>query len=182
MLGHLVLQFEELGQRAGEAVAPDGAASLGLDQLGVDAKAVAGLLDGTFEDVAHAQTLADLGEVEPLALQGEGRGGGEDEEGGDAGEGGDEVGDDAVDEVVAGRVAGQVGEGQDGEGGLVGEGEGFRSPASVRLGRASADSRRLAPLRWCGDRGACAERRSGPSGRFPRLRDRPRRSPEARPR
>ena len=69
--GDLVLQVENILERAVETVRPQMRAGRGVDQLPGDADLVAGLADAAFEHVADAELAADLFDVDRLALVGE---------------------------------------------------------------------------------------------------------------
>ena len=114
---HLILQLEQVGHVLLEAVGPEMRARLRVDQLRVDAHAGSVALHRAFEHVAHVELLADLLGVEALALEGEGGVARDDEAVADARQVGGEVFGDAVGEIILGRIAGEVGEGQhhDGE-------------------------------------------------------------------
>src|ERR1700739_2248352 len=68
----LVLQVENVVERAVEAVGPDVSAGRGVDQLPGDAHPVAGFAHAAFEHVAHAELLCHLLHVDLPALVGEG--------------------------------------------------------------------------------------------------------------
>ena len=91
-------------------------ARLGVDQLRVDPHPVLITLHGAFKDVTHAKFLADLLGVDRLALEGKGRVARDHETVADAREIGRQVLGYAVGEIVLGRVAGEIGEGQHDEG------------------------------------------------------------------
>jgi hypothetical protein len=114
----LVLCGEDVVQLAVEAVGPQMAAALGVDQLGGDAHAVAGLADRAFQHEAHAELAADLLHLHRPALVGEGGIARDHEQRLDLGEIGDQVLGDAVAEILLLGVAAHVGEGQDGDRGL----------------------------------------------------------------
>ena len=97
-------------------------ARLRVDQLRVDPHPVLVALHGAFEDVTHAKFLADLLGVDRLALEGKGRVARDDETVADAREIGRQVLGYAVGEIVLGRVAGEIGEGQHDEGKMRGLG------------------------------------------------------------
>ena len=82
----------------------------------------AGLAHAAFEHVAHAELAADLLHVNRPALVGEARIARDDEQPAHARQGGDDVVHHAVGEIVLLRIAAQVVERQDGDGGLVGKG------------------------------------------------------------
>jgi len=68
----LILQLEKIGKILLEPVGPKMRAGLAIDKLRIDAHSVLVALHGAFEDIAHAQLLADLLGVDVLALEGEG--------------------------------------------------------------------------------------------------------------
>jgi AraC-like DNA-binding protein len=67
----VVLQGEEIAHVAIEPLGPEMRVGLGIDQLGVDAKLVAGPADAAFQDVAHTQLAADLLCIDSLVPIGE---------------------------------------------------------------------------------------------------------------
>ena len=96
-----------------------------------DAQPAAGLAQAAFEDVAHAQFAAGLLHVDRAALVGEGRVAGDDEQPFDPRQAGDDVLDDAVDEIFLLGVAAHVLKRQHGDrrplrDGESGAGAGFR--------------------------------------------------------
>ena len=97
--GDLVLQFEDVVERAIIALGPDMRAARRRDQLRGDPHAVAGLAQAAFEDIAHAELAADLLQVDGPALVSEGRVAGDDMEPLKPRQAGDDVLDDAVDEI-----------------------------------------------------------------------------------
>ena len=74
-----VLHVEEIGERLVEPLGPEMIAVLGVDQLHVDAHAVAAALNAAFQHVADVQLAPDLLQVDRLALVGERRVAGDDE-------------------------------------------------------------------------------------------------------
>ena len=71
LLGDLILQFEDVVERAFEAIGPEMRPGCRVDQLPGDADAVGGLADAAFQHIAHAQLAADLLHVHGAALVGE---------------------------------------------------------------------------------------------------------------
>src|ERR1700733_10199642 len=67
----LVLHLEEIGHRPFEALSPKMVAALRVNELRVDAHAIATPLDAAFERVADVQLAPDLGYVKSLAPKGE---------------------------------------------------------------------------------------------------------------
>ena len=126
----LVLQFEDVVERAFEALRPEMRAGRGVDQLPGDAHPVAGLAHAAFQHVAHAKLAADLLHVHGPALVGEARIARDDEQPADARQRGDDVLDHAVGEIFLLGVAAQVLERQDGDGGLVWQGERGAAPSA----------------------------------------------------
>ncbi len=76
---HFVLQLEQIHDVFLESIRPDLRAGFRVNELGVDAHPVGVALHRAFEDVAHAELLADRLGVEVLALEGEGSVSGDDE-------------------------------------------------------------------------------------------------------
>ncbi len=93
---HFILEPEQVGHVFLEAVGPEMRAACGVDQLDVDAHPVGVALHRAFEDIAHAQFLADLLGVDALALEGEGSVAGDDEAVADTRQFGGEILGDAV--------------------------------------------------------------------------------------
>ena len=119
----LVLDGEDIVERAVVMVGPDVGAGSGVDQLSRDANAVPGFPDAAFEGVAHAQLAADLLQVHRLAPVGEARVAGDYEDPFDPGQPGDDVFDHAVGEVVLLWIAAEIGERQHRDRRLVWEGQ-----------------------------------------------------------
>jgi hypothetical protein len=59
----LVLQFEDVVERAVEAVRPNMRSGRRIDQLACDAHTAHGFAHTAFEDVAHAELAPDLAQV-----------------------------------------------------------------------------------------------------------------------
>jgi hypothetical protein len=91
------------GMRCGEA---------GLDQLSRQADAVARLAQAAFEDIAHAKLASDLFHIDRPSLVDKGRVAGDDAEPFDPRQPGDDVLDNAVDEVFLLGIAAHIGERQ----------------------------------------------------------------------
>src|SRR6202040_1950191 len=85
----LVLELEDVLQRAVEAAGPEMRAGQGIDQLPGDAHLRSRLAHRAFEDIAHAELAADLLYVDRLAFISEARVAGDDEQPADPGERGD---------------------------------------------------------------------------------------------
>ena len=115
---HHVLQLEDVLQFAVHAVGPESGAGLGVDQLPGDAQPVAGLAHASFKHVADAELAADLLHVDRAALVGEAGIAGDHEQPVHARQGGDDLVDDPVDEIVLLRIVAEVDEGQHGDRGL----------------------------------------------------------------
>jgi hypothetical protein len=144
LLGHLVLHREDVLEVAVEAVGPDVAAALGVDELHVDAHLHAGTAHAAFEHVAHAELAAHLLDVDALLLVRERRVARDHEQARDLGNVGDDVFGDAVGEVLLLGVAAHVGERQHRERGLVGQAQHLRRCGRCgRGGRGGSDGRDL---------------------------------------
>ena len=109
-------------------------ASLGFDELHVDAHASTGALHAAFEHVADVEFAPDLRHIAGLAFVGEGRVAGDDEGAGNAREVGRQTLRYAVDEIFLLRIAADVGEGQDNHGEARGTGT-VRLRGGVRIGQ-----------------------------------------------
>src|SRR6266849_3114034 len=70
---HLVLEVEDIFERAVEAVGPEMRAGFSFDQLHADAHPPTALPDRAFENVADTQLATDALYVDRLAFVGEGR-------------------------------------------------------------------------------------------------------------
>src|SRR5581483_4456844 len=70
---NLILDCEDVREIAVEAIGPDVASSLPIDQLGVDPHPVSDLANASFEDMSDAELLCYVTDVHRLALEGEGR-------------------------------------------------------------------------------------------------------------
>ena len=108
----LILQLEQVADVFLEAFGPEMGAGFRIDELRVDTHPVPIPLCRAFEDVPHAEFLADLLGVDGFALVSEGRGAGDHEAVADARKVGGKIVRDAVDEIILGGVAGEVFEGQ----------------------------------------------------------------------
>ena len=108
----LVLQFEQIGQVAIVPLGHDVVVGVGPDQLRRDPHPMPRFAHAAFEHIAHAQLLADLLDVDGLALVGEGRVAGDHREGAPAGEQRDDVLGDAVGEKFLLRIVAEIGERQ----------------------------------------------------------------------
>jgi hypothetical protein len=86
-----------------------------VNQLSGDADSIGAFAHRAFEHVPNAQFAADPLHVDVLALVGEARIAGEDGQPADAGEGGDDLLDNAVGEIFLLRIAAQIVERQDRE-------------------------------------------------------------------
>ena len=107
-----VLRLQQIGAGRVELLGPEVSAAVGVDELGVDPHPIAARLHRAFENIAHAQILADRLGVDRLALEGHGRVARDDEGAADARETGGQFVGQGVDEVVLPRIAGEIGEGQ----------------------------------------------------------------------
>ena len=87
-------------------------ARLGVDQLHVDAHALAAALNAALEHVAHVQVLPDLTDVDRLPSISEGGVAGDDEGARDARKVGGQTVGDPVDEILLLRPAAEIGEGE----------------------------------------------------------------------
>jgi hypothetical protein len=103
-----VLQVEDVFERAVEPVGPQMRAGLGFDQLDGDPHPPACFAHRAFEHVPDCELAPDLLYIDGLALVGEGRIAGDDEEPADAGERGDDLLDHAVREIFLLRVAAHI--------------------------------------------------------------------------
>ena len=88
------------------------AAGRGVDELHIDAHAIAAVLNAAFEDIANIQVAADRLHVERLALVSESRVAGDHDGAAETREIGREALRDAVDEMLLLRVAADICEGQ----------------------------------------------------------------------
>jgi hypothetical protein len=86
-----------------------------VDELRGDPDPASGLADATLEHVAHAEALADLADIDVLALEREGRVAGDDEELRELRQRGDDVLGNAVGEILLFGIAAHVGERQHGD-------------------------------------------------------------------
>ena len=107
-----VLRLQQIGAGRVELFGPEMRAGAGVDELGVDPHPIAARLHRAFENIAHAQILADRLGVDRLALEGHGRVARDDEGVADARESGGQFVGQGVDEVILPRIAREVGEGQ----------------------------------------------------------------------
>ncbi|MGA8714375.1 MAG: hypothetical protein WB647_15325, partial [Roseiarcus sp.] len=68
-----ILRLQQIGAGRVELFGPEVSAAAGVDELGVDPHPIAARLHRAFENIAHAQILADRLDVDRLALEGHGR-------------------------------------------------------------------------------------------------------------
>ena len=107
-----ILCLQQIGAGRVELFGPEVSAAAGVDELGVDPHPVAARLHRSFENIAHAEILADRLRVDRLALEGHGSVARDDEGVADARETGGQFIGQGVDEVVLPRIAREIGEGQ----------------------------------------------------------------------
>ena len=79
---NVVLHLEQIGQFLVETLGPEMRAGVAIDQLYVNAHAVAPALHPPLQRVAHVQVAADLPEIDRFTLVGEGGVAGDDERAG----------------------------------------------------------------------------------------------------
>ena len=143
--GESVLQGEDVGGGAFEALAPESGLGIGLDDLGVQAHAVGETGDGAFDDEVDAQLLGDLRQEFLRLLVVHRRLARDDAHAMDAGQRGDQGVGHAVDEVLG--LVREVRQRQhDERRELRGDGSGLRSPRAV-LGVRVRQAKRPAPSR-----------------------------------
>ena len=118
-LGDLVLHGEDVGDVAVVALGPQMAAGGDIVELRGNAHLVAAPAHAAFDDVAHAEIMRDLVDVDRAALVDKRRVARDDEEPPQLGQRGDDVLADAVGEILLGAVAAHVDEGQHGDAGPV---------------------------------------------------------------
>src|SRR4029453_15347477 len=90
-VGDLVLDFDDVGEVAIEAIGPEMVAGLPVDQLGVDPNTASRLSNAALEDMADAKLAGYLLYVGVLALEAEGGVAGDNVERGKFGEVGGDV-------------------------------------------------------------------------------------------
>ena len=155
---HVVLDGEDVGELPVEPLRPKVAAGGCVDELGGDPDPAAGLAHAPFEHMAHAEALADLADVDVLALERESRIAGDDEELRELRQRGDDVLGNAVGEIFLFGIPAHVGEGQHGD---------RRMGGLDRRGR-GGQRRAPRPLR-----GAFYANRRAPAGRYSSASSRP---------
>src|SRR6516165_8993255 len=106
----LVLQFEDVVQRAVIALGPDMHSARRLDQLRGDPHAVPDLAQAAFKHIAYAELAADLLQINRAAFISKGRVAGDDVEPSEPRQPGDDVLDDTVDEILLLGIAAHIGE------------------------------------------------------------------------
>jgi hypothetical protein len=112
---YVVLNGEDVGQLPIEPLRPEVPAGGRVDELRGDPDPAAGLADAALEDMTHAEALADLADIDVLALEGEGRVAGDDEKLRQLRQRGDDVLGNAVSEIFLLGIAAHVGERQHGD-------------------------------------------------------------------
>ena len=118
-VGDFILQFEQIGEVSVVSLGHQVMAGIGLDQLRRDADPAPRFAHAAFEDIARAQFLADLLDVDGLAFVGEGRGAGDDRKGAPAGEHRNDVLGHAVGEELLLGIAAEIHKRQDRDGAAV---------------------------------------------------------------
>ena len=111
----LVLQLEEIGGGAGEAVGPDRRAALAVAELGRQAHLVAGAVHAAGQHVAHGELAPHALRLVHLAAIAQHRGAADHDQLGQARERGDDGLDQPVGEPRGAAVLGLVDEGQHGD-------------------------------------------------------------------
>src|SRR5215475_8019824 len=99
---HLVLELEDVAQRAFEPVPPEMPAGRSIDELPGDAHALLRLAQAALQHVAHAERAAHLLHIHGMALVGEARIAGDDEQPADARQRRDDVLHHPVGEIILG--------------------------------------------------------------------------------
>ena len=135
MVRHIVLNGENVGELAVEPFRPQVPAGGRVDELGRDPHPIARFAHAAFEDVTHAEALTDLGDMDVLALEGERRISRDDEQRRELRERGDDVFRDAVGEIFLLGVAAHIGERQNRNRRLVGQGGRPRHARRLDVGR-----------------------------------------------
>ncbi len=125
LLHDLILQGKDVFEGTVVALGPQMSSGGGVNQLRHNPHLIARFLYTAFQHVAHAQFFPDLLYVHCLALVGERRVAGDNEETGNAGEISGEDFGDAVAEIVLLGIVAHVVERQDDDGGLIGQRKGL---------------------------------------------------------
>src|SRR5262249_18034806 len=120
-LGYLVLELEDVLERAVETVGPQMRAACRIDELRRDAHAVGRLARAAFEHVANAELATDLPYIYGMTLVGEARVAGDHEQVAKARQRRGDILDDPVGEIVLLGVAAQILERQDRDRGPLGK-------------------------------------------------------------
>src|SRR5260370_39769868 len=116
---HLILDRENVDEFTVVPLRPAVGARHGIDELRGDADTVAAAPDAPLQQVASVKLQADLPEIDRLALVLEGRIAADDHELGESRQLGCNVLGDAVAEIVLLRVAAEIGEWEDRDGGPI---------------------------------------------------------------
>jgi hypothetical protein len=128
---------KKIGDRLVESLRPQVRAGLRLDQLNVDAHALAAALDAALEHIADPEVAADLPRIGGLALVGERRVARDDESAGQARKVGRQTLGHAVDKIVLLFPAADIREGQHDNGEARPAGRLWRGGRLLRLCRAA---------------------------------------------
>ena len=99
-----VLHLEKIGCRLVEAIGPKVVPGLCVDKLDIDPHAARVALNGAFKDVADAKLLADVPDIDVLALEGEGGVARDHEGAAKPREVGGEALGDAIGEIILGGI------------------------------------------------------------------------------
>jgi hypothetical protein len=106
--GHLVLQIEYVLGRTIETVCPEVGRAGRVDQLPGDPHSICRLAHAAFEQIADAELATDLPDIDGTSLVSEGRVAGDHEQRSEARQGGRDLLDDAVGEILLLGIAAQV--------------------------------------------------------------------------
>jgi hypothetical protein len=114
VVGKTVLKIKHVGQVALEAIGPHVRSGGGIDQLARDAHPPIRTLNAAFQHIPNAQVAANLADVDRAPLVCERGLAGDDDKRLEASQRRENVVDHSVSEVVLTGVAGEIGEGQNG--------------------------------------------------------------------
>jgi hypothetical protein len=123
-LGYLILQIEDVAETTIKPFCPKMCARGGIDELSCDAHPVGRFANAPFQYIAHPQLTPDLLHVDGAPLVCEARVAGDDEQRLEMRQGCNDVIHHSVREIFLFRIGAQVGEGENGDRGFVGERKG----------------------------------------------------------
>jgi hypothetical protein len=133
-LSHLVLQIEDVAETTIKPFRPKMCPGGGIDELSRDAHPIGRFANAALQHVTHPELAPDLLHVDGAALVCEARVAGDDEQRLEMRQRRDDVIYHPVREIFLFRIGAQVGEGENGDRGFIGQSKGLINRPAVRHG------------------------------------------------